>query len=750
MNNFCSTKNLVGINISDYSIKVVQVKCAGKTFEVISSGMVIMDSGVVSDGRIINAEMLKKYLEKVFAEASPRQIKAEEVAFAIPERQVYSHVFEIDASQEKDMNNLAYNEALSSIPLSRDDLVFAYKVLEKFKVVMEKDGAGEEAKDANDEEVEMIEKLRILVIGVQNEVVQEWGDFFAAMKLKIDNFSLETFSTYQGLYNNLLDHPVCLVDIGASITNVSIISEHGLMYSNAISAAGNFFSKKLIDGIGKKADGSDSGYDHKEVGQLKREVGMLPSEKFVNVAVILKSAMLPIIEEIKTVLKYYNRQTGRVINEVVLIGGSSKLKGINEYLSSNLSGLKYELIVRNEKGEEEKNANKDIKIINGRPLYDGLSIEFAEALGLALKNYNRSWNKILPCFPLEFKANEFDGPSSDDINEDPIVASGDEDDGGGKFTWVREHKQLVQLLSLLVIGTLLIGWAFWYRGQSAKKVQLTIEQQKTYEKAIEVRALVAIEKIDYSASSIKARLYKDVYKENLALDKLVSKSKELALKQTRVGEKLWENHLNVLDEKKIIFPVTMEWLIYNDKDATAKFITEAKKQHNNDKDFGFRSVEVLNLQKDGEKYYLTGIVNISTKIKPISVIATTSVENTKGGEIDDKDVKKEIVNEGIDNSMNGQENVVANSSQQESSEVSSIKDLSALFANSKKKYVSLDDSASKWLNVRVASSTKAAIITKIYPKNAYELIEDQETWYKIKVDETQEGWVNAAYVKILE
>ncbi|MBU4217207.1 pilus assembly protein PilM [Candidatus Parcubacteria bacterium] len=743
----CPNKNLVGINISDYSIKVVDVRCFDKKFEVVSSGMILMDPGVVSNGRIMNMERLKEYVKKVFAEASPRRIVPKEISFAIPERQVYSHIFEVDASQEKDLNKIAYDEALSSIPLNREDLVFSYKILERFKAVADEvfydfEENNKNPKNKVEKKVELIEKIRVLVVGVQNEVVEEWKNIFAALELKVEDFSLETFSTFQGLFGNLLDHAILIVDIGASITNVSIISEHGLMYSSAINAAGNYFSKKLQDGIGKKADGTESGYDHKEVGQLKREIGILPSEKFVNVPIILKSAMLQIVEEVKTALKYYNMKTGKVINEVILVGGSSKLKGSVEYLSSNLSGLKYELIVKNAEGEEDKTANKDIKVSNGQILAEGLSIEFTEALGLALRRYNTAWNKISPVFPLNFNANEYGlAPLDDEMEE-----MQEESEGSDKLAWVKEHKQLVQLLVLLVVGTALLGWAFWYRGQSAKKVQLAIEQQKTYEKAINVKVLVATGKTGYGASSIKARIYKDVYKENLAIDKLVVKSKEFALKQTKPGEKLWEHYINVLEVKKIIFPVTMEWLIYNEKDVTAKFIAEAKKQHNNDKDFGFKNVEVLNLEKDGEEYYLTGRVNIATKTKPVNVMATTTAVIVKDSEIINKEV---AVRQKVDLSVE-QGAAEASSSQQGIGEASSIKDLSALFANSKKKFVSLDDSGLTWLNVRVASSTKAAILTKIYPKNVYELIDNQGEWYKIKVDETQEGWVSATYVKILE
>ena len=762
MISFCSKKNTVGINISDYSIKVVEVKCVGGKYEVISSGMVLMEPGIVTNGRIENSENLKKYIDKVLAEASPRPIEPKDIAFAIPERQVYSHVFEIDASSQKDINKIVYDEALSCIPINREELVFSYKVLEKFKAPAEVEDVTEK------KEVVLVDKIRILIVGVQNEVVEEWKLFFNAMNVDIGNFFTETFSTYQGMFETMLDHAVCLVDIGASTTNVSIVSPNGLMYSSTINAAGNYFSKKLKDGIGKKADGTESGYSHEEVGQLKREVGLLPSEKLVNVAVILKSAMLPIVEEIRTAIKYYNLKTGKVLTDIILIGGSSKLKGLSEYLTSNLSGLKYELVARTATGEEDKAANKDIKAVIGWSLRNDMAIEYTEAIGLAMGKNNKVWSKLSPVIPLAFKANEYALPENEEKEEeisDDESASGDDVETTDKLSWIKEHKQLVQLLVLVIIGSALIGWAFWYRDQSAKKALQELEARKTYDKVIIVKAPVAIGQSKYDTESVKGRIFKDIVKESLPADKLIAKSNEFAIKQLKPGEKVWKNNLNIIDPEKIVFPVTMEWLVYNEKDVIAKFMADARKQHNDDKDFGFRNTEVQNLEIDGDKYYLTGVVNITTKIKPTGV-ATSTLPMVKK---DDKAVSQvstpistSTPNEPQNNTPETPVSTVSSSTEQTSAmpsdtatstapaEANSIQALSALFANSKKKFVSIDGSGMLSLNVRSASSTSASILTKIYPKNVYELVEDDGEWLLIKANETQEGWVSGTYAKILE
>jgi len=54
------------------------------------------------------------------------------------------------------------------------------------------------------------------------------------------------------------------------------------------------------------------------------------------------------------------------------------------------------------------------------------------------------------------------------------------------------------------------------------------------------------------------------------------------------------------------------------------------------------------------------------------------------------------------------------------------------------------------LNVRKGPGTEYDIVTKVYPGESYPLLQEQEEWYKIRVDEETEGWLFATYVLKLE
>ncbi len=739
---FSTSKNSIGVNISDHSIKMVELSYANGQAKIVNHSHVVLEVGIVKHGRIINEEKLTKLFKEALLKASPKSIKADEIYFAIPERQAYSHVFNIDAEKENEINNLVKEEALNSIPLNREDLIYSFKIVEKCKklIVPEEDGIEAETKsmmitaDDTDSQGEkkVIEKnkIRILISAVDRNVIDEWRLFFEKNNIKIKHFDLELISTFRGFYKSFPEKPVCLVDIGANNTNIGIFSRGGLTYSHTLNVAGNFFTKKLLDGINSLEE--DKKYTHEQVGKLKRQIGMLSTGSQNDVAVILKSAVLSIIDEISIAVKYYNKYTGKIINNIVFVGGSSKINGLVDYIKANLSGLKYELkIVDKEEGEKEK---KEIEFKLGAPVMSNAPIELAEAIGLAIQKYDKNWQKQAIKLPLEFDMEGYDEVKKTKPKEDGQESEGDE--RAGKTTWIKEHMREFQLIVILLIGVMAVGWAFWYRGHSAKQRLLALKQDKKYEKSIDISVKMGTDISSYTKENIRGRIFKDDFDEPYKYDELLEKSIANARIKTKKGEILWEENLSITKEDSLIFPLTVEWLIYNEKDAGVKFISKAKESHGNNDDFEFKNFAFQNLEKKKGDYYLVGVVNIMTKEDP--------------GKVTAGEVEKDIVSDGAGDKEKDKNEQEDENSEPVTEEIKSIADLSKLFAKSKLGFVSIDDSGLEWLNARSGPGTNNQIVDKIYPGNVYELIEAQEEWLKIKISEDKEGWVFREYASILE
>lgn len=74
----------------------------------------------------------------------------------------------------------------------------------------------------------------------------------------------------------------------------------------------------------------------------------------------------------------------------------------------------------------------------------------------------------------------------------------------------------------------------------------------------------------------------------------------------------------------------------------------------------------------------------------------------------------------------------------------------ALKPEVKKNYVEILSTPTGFLRVRADASTSAAEIGQVKPGEKYELLEEKESWFKIKFETDKEGWVSAQYVKKVE
>ena len=69
-------------------------------------------------------------------------------------------------------------------------------------------------------------------------------------------------------------------------------------------------------------------------------------------------------------------------------------------------------------------------------------------------------------------------------------------------------------------------------------------------------------------------------------------------------------------------------------------------------------------------------------------------------------------------------------------------------------YVKIKDTPTGWLNVRSEPSTadkEETVITKIDPGQAFAFIEANDTgWYKIEIDDGEEGWITSRYAELYD
>jgi len=415
-------KKSIGVDIADRTIEVVElVKSAGWA-KVRSFGRIKLPIGIVERGRIKDEKKLALALKKAMLTASPKPIKAGKIIFGLPESQVYTHIFKIKrkpGQTPEEIGALSQKEASKSIPVRDDRIIFSYRALFRTK-----------------------SEIFIVLLAAEKKVVAEWRDFFKNMNMEPEVFDIETLANFRGLDIKDRKKTVCLIDIGSNTTNISIFHKRGLYYSHACQPAGDDFTTAIAKNLKVDEDTAE---------KLKINAGLNKAKE--KIYPLLIEGLGRIIKEIKASVKYFEETFQAPVEEIILIGGSSRLKGLIEYMKPNF----------------------DLPISLGRSkFFKDVNFEYIEAAGLARRDLDKKWDKKDPSIPTE------EGKAGNKPAVAPITEELEEIDQS-QLTLTPETKKenkprslkknLFFLAAIIFIGIVLTGLAFLWRQADRQKRQ---------------------------------------------------------------------------------------------------------------------------------------------------------------------------------------------------------------------------------------------------------------------------------------
>ena len=424
------SKKAVGLDIADNTIEIAEVKGSGVGVKVLNLSRISLEPGIVERGRIKDEGKLVEAINKVFKEAKPKTITDRKVIFGLPESQVFLHNFILEPHSKKERRNLIENEIKTSIPIEESDLVYEFRVLRDDKKGVE-----------------------VLVAGASKEVVREWLLFFKKAKIEVEVLDIEILASWRDLFQTLPKEPVCIVDIGASTSYLAIFDKDGLHHEQIISKAGNNFTANVA---------TAAKLDEKKAETEKIKNGLKSKNK--KVVEVLQKELDSIVKEVQISLDYFKKKTGSEVQKIVLIGGSSQMKGLDKYFEEN---LKLPVQIGSSKSANEK-----------------VPLEYIESIGLAMRGINNKWNDKDPAIPM-IRGLKVDQPKviKKEIEKDPGLEEGgelEEDDESEESTDEdpkSPRKLLIILLAVVIVGGGFIGFMSWQRSNEKNKEQEAIKLQ---------------------------------------------------------------------------------------------------------------------------------------------------------------------------------------------------------------------------------------------------------------------------------
>jgi len=299
-----ASKSLVGVDIGSSSVKAVELQGKNGNFELVSLGYEGLQPDSIVDGQIMELNSVSNAINNIFTE---HKIKTTRVAAGVNGHSVIVKNIVLPQMTNEELQESFAWHAEEHIPFDISEVNLDYHVTggsaDAIHVLL---AACKHDKIAN-------LKQAIQLAGKQPAVID------------VDAFALQ--NCYELNYEPQPDQIVALLNIGASTTNINILSGIRSVFTRDATFGGNQYTSLLQKELGLTFDQAEG---------VKRGMPLPEGSEQREIAPVLETVSDILALEIQKTIDFYRAtvEDGETaVQKILISGGGSKLKGLVEFLS---------------------------------------------------------------------------------------------------------------------------------------------------------------------------------------------------------------------------------------------------------------------------------------------------------------------------------------------------------------------------------------------------------------------------------
>ncbi len=294
----------VGIDFGTHTVKAVELKDITTTPKLVNLGSQLTPAGVINSEERQDQKRLAEALKLLYANS---RIKNTSVVMALPEFSVFTRFLEFPGVKQEELKESVYYEAKQYLPIPIDEVQMSYVVI----------GFNEE-KNAP----------RVLLVAAPKKIIEIYMNI--ANFANLDLIAIETESVAMGraMFRSLKKKDCVMLDFGANSTDMSIMTNGSLVFSQSISIGSDSLTQSIVNKFN---------FEYKRAEEFKRAYGLIPNAVEGKIYAVLTPIIESIMAEIRRGVEFYKNKTMTVApNEYLINGDGALLPGLTEYISKSL------------------------------------------------------------------------------------------------------------------------------------------------------------------------------------------------------------------------------------------------------------------------------------------------------------------------------------------------------------------------------------------------------------------------------
>ncbi|MDS0525689.1 pilus assembly protein PilM [Clostridium sp. SHJSY1] len=307
-------RKVVAFDIGYSSIKIVEGTYYKRNLSIDKLIKIPTPDGTIKDGEIIKKDKLVNLLQTALTNNS---ITAKEGICTNNSTTIINRELTIPKVEDDEIDTVVRYEIQQYLPINLDDYVLQTNIL------------GEEKLEDN-------ERLSVRAIAYPEKMARGYYELIESLNLKplaldVNYNALNKLANYIKVINEYeynSKEVAVFIDMGATSLDVNIYNEGILQFTRMIKAGGINLDDILTESLDVPKD---------ELEKYKKDNIDLSLENLSNQGRDIVGEIDEWIDKIEKVIQFYkNKNMGIGVNNIFIYGGTSKIKGLNEYMTSKL------------------------------------------------------------------------------------------------------------------------------------------------------------------------------------------------------------------------------------------------------------------------------------------------------------------------------------------------------------------------------------------------------------------------------
>ena len=311
------SKSIVGLDIGSSCVKAVEVVSRGDGFELVHLGIAPLPHDAIVDGAFLNSGAIADAIREAVAKSGT---KAKNVAAAVSGHSVIVKKISVPAMTVEELEESIRWEAEQYIPFDVNEVNLDFEVIQH--------GDAERP-------------MEVLLVAAKRDLIDDYVNLIGEAGLTPSVIDVAGFAVENAFETNYEPGPedvVAVINIGAQVTNINVVSAGVPAFTRDVSTGGNQYTAEIQRALSISFDEAE----RIKIGEpsVRESQDVVPQE----VEQAMRAVTNTLVGEIARSLDFFSATAADTrIQRVVLAGGSARVPGIDTVFRER-TGLEVEIL----------------------------------------------------------------------------------------------------------------------------------------------------------------------------------------------------------------------------------------------------------------------------------------------------------------------------------------------------------------------------------------------------------------------